>query len=132
MAASCGFFSKHPLYTPVWRIVIQERERVNNKLAKNWKGFYLAMPPSGALWTTAQISISGTFLKKFWTSLLTEFGEGAASSSPALAGRKSNFPLCQQAFNLYSYYQNSTYIYIHQYIYYHAFLRNEISQVLNN
>ena len=132
MAASCGFFSKHPLYTPVWRIVIQERERVNNKLAKNWKGFYLAMPPSGALWTTAQISISGTFLKKFWTSLLTEFREGAASSSPALAGRKSNFPLCQQAFNLYSYYQNSTYIYIHQYIYYHAFLRNEISQVLNN
>ena len=77
MAASCGFFSKHPLHTPVWRIVIQEkeRERVNNKLAKNWKGFYLAMPPSGALWTTAQISISGTFLKKFWTSLLTEFGE---------------------------------------------------------
>ena len=131
MAASCGFFSKHPLHTPVWRIVIQERERVNNKLAKNWKGFYLAMPPSGALWTTAQISISGTFLKKFWTSLLTEFGEGAASSSSALAGRKSNFPLCQQAFNLCSYYQLHTCC-IHQYRYYHAFLRNEISQVLNN
>ena len=177
-------FSQNTLYIHQYGALWskKERERVNNKLAKNWKGFYLAMPPSGALWTTAQISISGTFLKKFWTSLLTEFGEGAASSSPALAGRKSNFPLCQQAFNLYSYYQlhiyiqgrpsgpKSTsatsglsdfllqgaqtfgqtfgagqktnqchgtvalarwapfYIYIHQYRYYHAFLRNEISQ----
>ena len=131
MAASC-FFSQNTLYIHQYGALWSKRERVNNKLAKNWKGFYLAMPPSGALWTTAQISISGTFLKKFWTSLLTEFGEGAASSSPALAGRKSNFPLCQQAFNLYSYYQNSTYIYTHQYRYYHAFLRNEISQVLKN
>ena len=48
MAASCGFFSKHPLHTPVWRIVIQERERESKQQAsKKLEGFLFGYAPLG-------------------------------------------------------------------------------------
>ena len=52
MAASCGFFSKHPLHTPVWRIVIQEREREREReskqqASKKLEGFLFGYAPLG-------------------------------------------------------------------------------------
>ena len=50
MAASWVFFSKHPLHTPVWRIVIQEREREREskqQASKKLEGFLFGYAPLG-------------------------------------------------------------------------------------